>query len=380
MARASGGVWQAITKHHSAGIRESFAREALDHRPHVTVWLAWLFTTLVLLGYLALTLAGVWVLLHAIRPFHFWAFVLGVVALWLAGSSMPRRAGAPHVLTDTQAPELHALVQEISQAIGLKQVPRIAVSPDFNASYGTTGWRSQPVVTLGLPILYGFAPQERVAVIAHELAHGVNRDPARGWWMGLAQAFLLSLYWTLHPRRIWQAELGAAAFPAALGNLLLLALAGTPYGLLWVLGQLIGQDSQRAEYRADLLAAQVAGHEVTAQALDHLHLSHLYEYSLQKHRLRPERPDVFSEFAHQLGTYPPERLAHLREQLATEQLSLDASHPPTSWRVQVVSAHPRPALITLTEERAARLEAELRPFIPSVQRVALERHRERTGG
>ena len=33
---------------------------------------------------------------------------------------------------------------------------------------------------LGLPLVSVLEPQERVALIAHEIAHDVNGDPARG--------------------------------------------------------------------------------------------------------------------------------------------------------------------------------------------------------
>jgi len=82
-----------------------------------------------------------------------------------------------------------------------------------------------------------------------------------------------------------------------------------PLGLLHALTTLIGADQQGAEFRADLMAAQVAGTQPTASMLDKLHLGYALESALQKQKHRPERPHAFLELRHIWDSLSPQQRA-----------------------------------------------------------------------
>ena len=75
----------------------------------------------------------------------------------------------------------------------------IVVDVDWNAAWTLAGWRRRRVLVLGLPMLAALGPQQRVALIAHELGHDRNGDVIRGLFVGSAVNGLRALSWLLHP-------------------------------------------------------------------------------------------------------------------------------------------------------------------------------------
>jgi hypothetical protein len=97
-------------------------------------------------------------------------------------------------------PVLHTLVNDVAQELGGQPITHIIVNDDFNAAYGVVGWRRVPVLWIGLPLWMALRPQERLALLGHEIAHGVNRDGTRSFivrsalsaldeWIGVLGAF-----------------------------------------------------------------------------------------------------------------------------------------------------------------------------------------------
>ncbi|PTA67710.1 M48 family metalloprotease [Deinococcus arcticus] len=376
-------AWQRVADREAARLRDLFAAHPAPILP-ARAALARILAALILLGSAALTLLGLWLLLRALGlgGVSGGARVtsgLGAAPLllftWVARPRVPRVEGTP--LPEAQAPQLHALVRRVGEAVGVTRPVHMVLSPDANAFMGLHGPRRTPVLGLGLALWYGLRPQERVALIAHELAHLKNGDPTRG---GVVQAALNVLHQTvsvLWPDPVMEARAG---LPEKLGNLILKGAALLPLGLIHLLLGLVGADQQAAEYRADLLAAQVAGSEAKAGLLDRLHMAHLLDSALHKQRHQPQRPDAFAEFRHMLDTLPPAQWAQVREEHARLRVRLDGSHPPTADRLRVVQAWPSEPLLTLSPEDAARLDAELQPFVAALEAAATEEYLYRTSG
>lgn len=97
------------------------------------------------------------------------------------------------------APVLYALADEAAAALGTGKVGAIVIDHHFNASSSTVGVRRTRVLTLGLPLLAVLPPEQRVALVAHELAHARNGDATRGFVVGSAVGGLLQLYRILEP-------------------------------------------------------------------------------------------------------------------------------------------------------------------------------------
>src|SRR5207247_2018650 len=102
-------------------------------------------------------------------------------------------------LARAEAPRLYALVDRIAEALETKRVDAIFINRQFNASWSVVGIRRRSVLRLGLPLLSALTPQERVALIAHELGHGRNGDARRGFVVGSAVNGLEQLYVVLAP-------------------------------------------------------------------------------------------------------------------------------------------------------------------------------------
>jgi Zn-dependent protease with chaperone function len=131
-----------------------------------------------LCAYLALAgcfLLGVaLIVLTWLNPF---AIVAGVVLIGMAYVVFPRPAPMPEIVDRDRFAHLYELADQVADALGAHRVYGIAVDGEFNASYARYGWRARRVMTIGLPMFTVLDGQERVALVAHEIAHDVNRDP-----------------------------------------------------------------------------------------------------------------------------------------------------------------------------------------------------------
>lgn len=341
------------------------------------------------MGYVGLLVLGVWLGWLSLAPLLGLApetsfilrFFLGLASLTLLLFAVQARPRFPRLpgweITETEAPELHRLIREVAAALDVPSPARITLDGEVNAFMGRSGFPPRSTLGLGLPLLYALPPQERVALIAHELAHERNGDPTRGGVVGLALNVLGHGVDVLTPDPLMAANSDLLQ-GFAQGAMRLFSLI--PLGLYHLLLSLVGGDQQRAEFRADLLASEVAGSVATASLLDHLHLADSLESALHKQRHLPERPNAFLELRHIWATMPEVRRQQRRDEIAAERTRLDASHPPTADRIAVVQAHPKSSQITLEAGRAARLEKELLPLVPPIEQAAYEAYRARYAG
>lgn len=372
---------QGLSEREADRLRDAFVRESgggRTGRSRRSV-VALLLALVILALYLLLALVGA---LLAVRVFTAPLNVLQQVGLGTLSAALltfcvlarPRFRQQPGLpVSARQAPELHRLVAEVA---GLLQSPlprRVVLDTNVNAFMGLEGLPPRPVLGLGLPLLYGLTPQETVGLIAHELAHAVARDPARGQLVGTAVNVLHYSYAVIRPDD-WT-HLG---FHEVLLNALRFVLSLPLLGLLWLMDSLMGEDSQRAEFRADLLEVQVAGSEAALSSLDKLHFAHLFEIALHQQRHRASAaPHAFAGLRLLWDGLSAEQRRQMRATAAQQRLRLDRSHPPTADRLAVIAAHPGPARLTVTLERWALIQAELAPFVPALEREATEEYQER---
>ena len=178
------------------------------------------------------------------------------------------------------------------------------------------GWRRRRVLTLGLPLFSALEPQERVALIAHELAHGRNGDSSRGLLVGSSLGGLVELYGLVAPdsaeARGW--ELGG--FDGVL-NAVFWLLSRPVYLLLLLQLHLLARDSQRAEYLADALAARVAGTPAEISLHEKLLLDSTFRSVIQRGAYggRATERDAFEELVAAFAAVP-ERERERRRRVA----------------------------------------------------------------
>src|SRR5262249_31700201 len=136
---------------------------------------------------------------------------------------------------------------------------------EYNAAITKVGLKRKTYLTIGVPIWFVLDDQERIALLAHELAHAANNDFSRGLIVGTACESLERWYVTFRASMIF-----------------LEISAGIAWLVLSGLRRLMFEESQRAEYLADVASAQIAGTDATVRALTKLGFSIEYASFLKR--------------------------------------------------------------------------------------------------
>lgn len=278
----------------------------------------------------------------------------GVALMLLCIAARPRLPQAPdHLLSRERFPALHALSDRIAAALGARPVDGIGVCADFNANYRVAGWRRERYVEIGSPLMAILTPAEQVALLAHELSHGVNGDPLRGQFLGHAVDTLAAWGTAARPLAIGQLGQGMAAGPivSLVGlpfELMMLAVSELLFaaarGMLW----LVMRESQRAEYLADLLAATVAGSAAMRGVLEKTYLDEVVDAAVRVHALTTPHDAIEPTVRGAAAAVSAAELDAHRATSRSESWRTDASHPPTAMRVdQLLRREDRPPTVTL---------------------------------
>jgi Zn-dependent protease with chaperone function len=313
--------------------------------------------------------------------------IAGFVLLLLAWAVHPRFGKRPKSLVArSQAPHLYALADAVAGQLKARRVEAIRIGPQFQASISSVGWRRRRYLSLGLPLLVVLEPQERVAVVAHELAHEVNGDPLRGIFIGSAAGTLIEWYRLLRPTRVARQRAGGvsraggpAGFAMAgemVAHALMGALAAVVLGIYRGLLHLIWRDSQRAEYLADELSARVAGSAAAVSALQKTPLALTYREVVQSagHTQSGER-SIFAKFRDLCMDPASPSISNARVMSSQGTFRLDATHPPTSYRIEFLLGRSPDAAMTLTHGESAAIDRELEEFEAALQKEMTEAYR-----
>ena len=272
---------------------------------------------------------------------------------WLLFPRVPARP--KRTLAEADYPAFFALIREITEKLGGRPIRYVVVDDDFNASYSLAGRGREPVLHFGLPLWIALQPQQRVAIIAHEIAHGVNGDSTRGFMIGTALNALCEWIGLFRPAHCavdsteWLARhvTWVMAVP-------LVALNDLLVHLLW-------QEKQRAEYFADYLATTVGGTPATLDALTRTGLHEHLDAVLLRHAVSTSQSGAYilGLFRKRIETLPAREWERFRRASEAEGARLDASHPPTAFRKAFLRAHPAEPSLVVGAERMAAIDAEL---------------------
>ncbi|MCU7826598.1 M48 family metallopeptidase [Kitasatospora sp. DSM 101779] len=304
--------------------------------------------------------------------------VLGLFAAALVHSLRPRLGRLPRNtarLYRGDAPGLFALTDRVAQALGGRPVDVVLVTAEFNAGFGRIGLRRRHVLRLGLPLWAVLAPEQRLALLGHELGHQVNADSRRGLWLRSALAALDEWEELTRPALYRQSfgtfvELAASAIL----QLLLRPLNLGARALLNLLDRLTLRTGQAAEYRADRLAADLAGTDASLGLLRTLMLRGTVDTTLLRMRAdrarRARRTGTapapatgpWEELSAQLADVPALERERLLRLSAREFGTVDRSHPPTHLRLAMLEGLP-PTAARLDTDAAdwTAIDAELAP-------------------
>ncbi len=380
--------WQQLQRELGVRLSERLFRECAasganstaraGRRPTASLVLAFAIATGVYAVATALTAAGLYFLVipwtNLLQP------ILGVGFILLAWAARPRPVEPPrHLISRSDFPTLHTLCQRIACQLEAPPLTGIGVSTDFGANYRTAGWRSQRFIEIGTPLLAVLNRDERIAVLAHELAHGANGDPLRGRYLFGAVMMLSTWGVAVRPLSIGTSGDGMAfgpiisiiAIPFELAQLLVSELI---FQLAKSMLLLTCRQSQRAEYLADRLAAQVAGTAASQSALEKTYLEKVVSSALRTRALMSLDGPLEDFLNNAANAVPEPELQALREESRASKWQVDATHPPTAYRVEMLAlgGHSFPLILLSPEEQCA-LDAEMSKLIASNQRSVIDR-------
>ncbi len=297
-------------------------------------------------------------------PWNLFVYLIGLLLISLAFLAFPRVPRLTAALVPReQTPTLYQLADRIAEILGARPVDGIILDARYNASFSRVGWRQKRILSLGLPLLMVLDPQERIALLGHELAHDVNGDFTRNLFVGSAIGSLTR----------WYQAIQSGARDARISPLV---LTWPIWAVIYLLSHLSWHESQRAEYLADFLAAKVGGSKAASACLQKL--SHAGEAVAIIRRgalgsSRADRPDVLREFQDKIQeaaiqfSEPPDL------QAADSEVRADATHPPLNYRIRYVDSLSYQApLVSLSAQDAMKLDAELELFRKEMNDKLLE--------
>lgn len=322
-------------------------------------WASLVLATVVHLFTIGLVALGVWVLLIGGSII---AIVFGVALFALAFLMRPRLGRLPKDATmvdPAAAPRLYALVGRVTERLGARPVWRIVLTADFNAAFTAVGLRQRKVLLLGLPLWNLLDPRERVALLGHEIGHGVNGDTRRGLYVGSSVGSLAELYVTLRSETHTDWDGGIVAVGVAFSRFVMWVLSWPILGLILIQERFLAQSGQRAEYYADHLAAELAGSAATRAMLDLVRLAGPCMRDLHTAVVRGD-PDVLAVNRAWLAGLADADRALMIERVESEPHRVDSTHPPTRMRMAAIERRDYGAdVLTASSADADAIDEEL---------------------
>jgi Zn-dependent protease with chaperone function len=293
--------------------------------------------------------------------------VCGVLVLLLAWSLRPRLGRLPEdgiVLRRVDAPELFALVDEVAAAVGTRGVDAVVVDGEINAAVSGLGLRGRMLI-LGVPLWSVLTPQQRVALLGHELGHFVNGDTRHGLVVGSAHRSLVLWYHYFAP-------VDAVTALQMITNFAIMPFRLLVGALLAVFDLLAVRATQRGEYLADSAAARAGSTEAAVGLMDRLLVADSVEINLRR-EINARRiggpvgrtasnagEGLWDELAARVGEIPEYEHERRRRVGARRGHSVDSTHPPTHLRRQhLLLAAPVGASVTADADRERRIADEL---------------------
>jgi Zn-dependent protease with chaperone function len=297
-------------------------------------WAALLLAIPVHASGLALAAAGI--TLIATQWFSVYTLVVGTILIGFAVvlSTTATKSTKARALTPAESAELGAIFDELRESLGAPRIRRFRLDRAFNASVSRSWFGNE--VTIGYPLWCATNDEERLGIFAHEVAHLVNGDVLRNRPVGLAIRMLAN----------WQdvgehmrARRGGRRGGQVIIDLVGWILSTTTQWYRALIVKLLLSQSQRAEYRADLLAASAVGTAVVVDGLESAQRALLVVNTMRRAEERGINP--WHAIRDKVAGLPEAELRRLslRARMDTAPTPGGSSHPPDGHRIAVLEAH-----------------------------------------
>jgi Zn-dependent protease with chaperone function len=305
--------------------------------------------------------------------------LIGAALIGLGLIMRPRLAKGDKRGHAVDSPALRELAGDVARALDSRPPDEIRIDRRWNASWQAVGLRRRRILTLGLPVLAALEPQERVALIGHEIGHGRNGDARQGLIVGSAVIGLNRLADMLNASLERDADFlaEAQAGPISWFSGMLMWLVSRPVdGLLWLEAHLLLRDMQRAEYLADALAARAAGSDATIAMHERLLLYSTFQLVVQQ-SAHENADNVLDRLRISIQLVPDRERERRRRVARLEAARLGDTHPPTGMRIALLEQRPaEPPHVVLDEAKSRQIDAELEPLVHRIDREMLDAYRD----
>ena len=334
---------------------------------------------------LVLTLVAVGLLARAtFADKGLWGWVLVVLGWVVVAHVLPRPARLEGEALDASThPATHRLVSAVAESVGTPTPRVVAVDGELSAHVVSVGWRMRPAVVLGLPLWTMLRPEQRLALLAHELGHLRGRDTAAAALVSRAHQVLERLATLLVPLpRDAYGDIEDAWSPGweqstAFGNRMgtaLLRVVSLPFvALLLGFERLVAVDAQRREYVADLAAARVAGPAAVVRLLFTVSGLPGIHTTVAAAVRRGDDPFDALEAVAARPALGPGQLAAARRSAAESGRRWDDSHPRDDLRISLLEALPGTPAGVLTGRGSATATLAALAATASVELAGLRR-------
>jgi Zn-dependent protease with chaperone function len=300
--------------------------------------------------------------------------LLSLFLIGMAIAALPSRTKMPKdILKRSEFPALYGLLDKITESSKTEAVYGIVISKEFNAAYTEVGLKQRKIVYIGLPLFYILKPEERVALLSHEIAHGLNGDISRGFITSTALHTLITWHEIISP----DFNEGDDGVMSILSRFVMSAFSRIILLVIYILIHLVYNDSQRAEYLADYMGAHISGKVAMNSLLYKLHLGSTYRIALQKSALSRGEISFFNELDKQLKQIPKKELERIRLVEEMEESRLDATHPPTAYRIEFVRKSDRYIpKVSQNEAETLIIDKELNRLKESIEDKLIDEYKE----
>lgn len=295
---------------------------------------------------------------------------------WLARPRLPKLEDSANVVSREDFPYLYSVADQLADAMNVSRIEGIVIDEEFNAAVTQIGWRRKKYIFIGLPLFSLLECEEQTASLAHEFGHLSNGDLSRTFYIGTALYTLHTWYELLRPVSHDEYSNDEFDFLKFFSYYLSAAIAQIPYLLLFLLVHLLYDGSQKGEYLADDRAAKTVGYQYLISAMAKFQHEGTFYSKVRETAVKKNKTDLFEAIKEELHTMPLREKERLSRIAQLETSRLDATHPPTAYRIMMLEKfRSLPSTTAVSKEGLMKMQKELMTQKTIIQEKLVENYR-----